>query len=209
MAGRRKALSTRRAFVCAVLAATAAVPASGATAASGDGPIVVSQLEANVSMTFGRREKGFMQKLAQTFVAPKEAHKLASLSLVLAGTDDAAVVKVYEVGKKPPFGTFLHEARVPVDAQWDGTTEWQTVRIRPALAVEPGERYSIVVRAASRRMRMGAAGGTNGYRRGQRWCYCPEWNGGIDYEAAHWQSDEELGYGNDDLMFKLRFWRKD
>lgn len=189
--------------------ATAAVAASStvALAASKGDPLVVSQLDSNVSMTLGRREHGHFQKLAQTFVAPKTARKLASVSLVLAAEDKEAVVKVYEVGKKPPFGTLLAKVTIPVDAQWDGSIEWQKARMRPAITVTPGERYSLVVKPVGRRTRMGAAGGVGGYGRGQHWCYCPGWDGEIDWENARWQSAEELDSPMMDLMFKLRFWR--
>jgi hypothetical protein len=199
MAGRKILLMLPTATLA--VAALAASPA-GAVAAPKTGPIVVSQLDTNVSMGLGRVEPGWNKKIAQIFVPPAEAHKLARVSLMLAGEDETVVVKVYEVGKKPPFGTLLRKTNVVADQQWGqpGGTEWQRAAIRPALRMDPDKRYSIVLKVADRKAYMAAAGGSD-YERGRTWCYCWE---SADFEELAWRPDE---WGTD-LTFRLRFWRR-
>lgn len=210
MAGRRTSRAARLAAVGVTVAVTGAVVPSAA-GPSGAGPIVASQTDMNASIPFGwRTDTGKAQKIAQTFVAPKEAHKLASVSLVLAGTKSNAVLKVFEVGKKPPFGTLLRKLEVPVDYHWgDPGSRWITARVRPALVVEPGARYSFALKSERPRRTMASAGGMNEYRGGQWWCFCPTWtNGGADYDNVRWQSGKELDSPTMDVTFKLGFWRK-
>lgn len=204
MAGRRITLATRAAAVATVALATAAVAAPG--------PLVVSQVDMNSSIPFGRRTDSggakFHQKIAQTVTAPEGARKLASIGLVLAGRETHAVLRIYEVGENPPFGTLLKKVVIPVDASWGPIAEWQTARLRPALEVTPGKQYGLVLRVQERRRSLAAAGG-GGYDGGERWCFCPVLKGGDpDFENARWQSAEELGTTESDLAFKLRFWRK-
>lgn len=209
MAGRTNRLAIR-ATALGVAALAAGAGLAPATGAAGSGGIVVSQTDTNASIGFGHRsDVDHVQKLAQTFVAPKGAHKLASLSLLLAGKGNA-VVKIYEVGKRPPFGTRLRKIVLPVDQYWgDPGTAPQRARIRPALVVEPGQRYSLVLTTQRRRKSLIAAGGIAGYRRGAYWCFCPQWkDGAVDVEGAHWQSAEELDSPLMDLTFELGFWRK-
>lgn len=203
MAGRRITLVTRAAAAAVVVFATAAAAAPG--------PLVVSHLDTSISIPFGRRSEPdagkFRQKIAQTITAPKGARKLASVSLALEGDDAHAVLRIYEVGKKPPFGTFLREVVLPVDRAWEEPIEWQTARLRPALTVTPGKQYGLVLRAAERRKLLTASAGSH-YPGGEWWCFCPAWNGSADFENASWQSAEELDWPTWDLSFKLRFWRK-
>jgi hypothetical protein len=207
MAGRKSSLARVVAAGVAALSAVGVPPASAATV---DGPIVVSQVRTNSSITFGRRAgTGHVQKLAQTFRAPKGAHKLSSVSLILAGHSNA-VVKIYDVGKRAPFGTRLAKRVVAVDYEWgDPGSSWVYVRIRPAVVVQPGRRYSLVLTAERRRKSFASAGENGNYRRGQQWCFCPLWtNGGVDFENARWQSAKELDAPALDLAFKLRFQRR-
>lgn len=207
MAGRKISFARIAVAGLTALSAAAAVPATAATV---DGPVVVSQTGTNSSIPFGRRvPEGHVQKLAQTFRAPKGAHKLSSVSLVLAGHANA-VVKIYDLGKRPPFGTRLRKLVVPVDYEWgDPGSMWVDARIRPAVVVQPGTRYSLVLTAERRRKSFAAAGDVGNYPGGRHWCFCPLWtNGEVDFENARWQSAEELEAPQLDLAFKLRFWRR-
>lgn len=200
MAGRKISLRARAAACVALVIAGFAAPSIAATS----GPIVVAQEDGFGTIPFGlRSDTGRVQKLAQTFVAPKEAHKLALVSVPFRGAKGSAVVKVFEVGEKPPFGTLLGEATVAVE---DGE---HPVQLRPALAVDPGQRYSIVLEAARRRHSFTAGFVSAGsYRGGQLWCYCPRWKDGGPTDKRWWQSAKELDHPKEDLTFELRFWRK-
>lgn len=207
MAGRKGALARLAAGGVAALSVVGAAPASAATV---DGPIVVSQVLMNASMPFGDGlAEGHVRKLAQTFRAPKGSHKLSSVSLFLAG-DSNAVVKIYDVGPRAPFGTRLAKRVVPVDYQWgEPGSGWVNVRIRPALVVQPGRRYSLILTAERPRKRFAASGDSGHYRRGQQWCFCPaSLSDGVDYDNVRWRPAKETIDSSLDLAFKLRFWRR-
>ncbi|HYP22724.1 MAG TPA: hypothetical protein VEV43_04050, partial [Actinomycetota bacterium] len=154
-------------------------------------------------------ETGRAQKLAQTFKAPEGAHKLASVSLPLSGAAKA-VVKVYEVGERPPFGTLLKEMVVTVgDASGEPASGWVRLPVRPAVAMKAGHRYSLVLKTDRKRDQLWTSHANDRYRGGQSWCFCPVWkNQEIDFDTLRWQSAEDLDRPTDDLAFELRFWRK-